>query len=373
MRPVVRAGVTPLASIFGSGFLVVVPVLASAIGPYSAVGMVAVLLLAYGVGGVIRHNISVVEPVLQSDPPRSALWLERASAVALIGAYVLSICLYLHILAAFVLKPLGYDDAFYQSLIVTLVLSVVILLGILGGLKPLEALEKYALGITLLIVVVLLVAFGVYDVSAIAAGEASIVPVPERDPWEAVRVVAGTLIVVQGFETTRYMGDAYDSETRVRASRWSQLVATLVYLAFVVLAMPLVPSLEGNYGANSLFDLTLVASAVLAIPLVIAATLSQFSAAVADVIAAVGGIDELASGRFARQWSYCFVGAGALVLTWSGDTLTVIAWASRAFAFYYLLQCLVALTVCPFARRKVWISVVAVALLFVVIFAIPAG
>ncbi len=374
MRPVAQATVTPLASIFGSGFLVVVPVLASAVGPYSVVAMIAVLCLAYGVGGVIRHNITIVEPALEHEPPRMAVLLEQASTLALIFAYVLSVCLYLHILAAFVLRPFDADSPINKSLLVTVLVASIVLMGIVGGLRPLESLEKYALAVTLAIVAVLLVTFARYDL--IVAGSSQgieLLSVPDRTPWEAVRIVAGTLIVVQGFETTRYLGASYDSETRVRASRLSQLVAAVVYVAFVALAMPLVPSLNGAYDANSLFDLSMTASALLPIPLVLAATMSQFSASVADTVAAVGSAEEVSGGRWPKTWAYAGVGIGATALAWTGDTLTVISWASRAFAFYYLLQCLVALTICPTARRKIWVSLVTIALAFVTIFAIPAG
>jgi len=374
MKRLTQAIVTPLASIFGSGFLVVVPVLASAVGPYSVVAMSAVVFLAYGVGGVIRHNITIVEPALQGDPPRMAVLLELASTYALIFAYVLSVCLYLHILAAFALKPFDLDSPFNKSLLVTICIASIVLLGIVGGLKPLEALEKYALGVTLAIVALLLLGFARYDLLAAASAKGLTLPhVSDRTPWEALRIVAGTLIIVQGFETTRYLGDSYDVETRVRASRWSQWIAAVVYVAFVALAMPLVPSLQGDYDANSLLDLSMTASVLLPIPLVIAASMSQFSAAVADTIAAAGSADEVSRGRLRKTWAYAGVGIGATALAWTGDTLTVIAWASRAFAFYYFLQCLVALTICPVARRKIWVSLVAVALAFVTIFAEPAG
>jgi len=369
-----QATVTPLASIFGSGFLVVLPVLASAAGPYSVVAIAAVLVLAYGVGGVIRHNITVVEPALAKNPPRAAVLLERLSAYALILAYVLSICLYLHILAAFALKPFEVDTAFNKSLLVTVIILGITVLGIGGGLKPLEALEKYALCVTLLIVALLLFAFARYDFLAVSSTSGLVMPeMPDRTPWEIVTIVAGALIIVQGFETTRYTGASYDAPTRAKASRLSQVIASIVYLSFVALGTPLLAGLNGRYDVNSLFGLSMAASVLLPIPLVVAATMSQFSAAVADTVASVGGIRETSRGRIASAGACIGVAAGTIVLAWSGNTFTVVAWASRAFALYYLLQCLVAFTICPYARRKIWISLVAIGLVFVTLFAVPAG
>ena len=53
-RKFFSATATPLASIFGSGFLVIVPILAGAVGPYAWLAMICVCLLAYAMGSVIR-------------------------------------------------------------------------------------------------------------------------------------------------------------------------------------------------------------------------------------------------------------------------------------------------------------------------------
>lgn len=53
---VLNATVTPLASIFGSGFLVIAPILTAAVGPYAVFAMIGICALAYGVGMVMRHN-----------------------------------------------------------------------------------------------------------------------------------------------------------------------------------------------------------------------------------------------------------------------------------------------------------------------------
>jgi hypothetical protein len=72
MKPLVDATSTPLSSIFGSGFLIIVPILAGAVGPYAVLAMAAVCALAYAVGGVIRFNIKHAEPGLAGTPGRSS-------------------------------------------------------------------------------------------------------------------------------------------------------------------------------------------------------------------------------------------------------------------------------------------------------------
>lgn len=61
-----KATATPLASIFGSGFLVIVPILAGATGKFSLLAMVAICALAYSIGWVIRFNIANAEPALNA-------------------------------------------------------------------------------------------------------------------------------------------------------------------------------------------------------------------------------------------------------------------------------------------------------------------
>ena len=99
-----HARATPLASIFGSGFLVIVPILNAAVGPYSLVAMAGVCALAYAMGSVIRFNILHAEPLLEAGKASARVArYERTANLALVLAYAISVCLYIHILAAFLL------------------------------------------------------------------------------------------------------------------------------------------------------------------------------------------------------------------------------------------------------------------------------
>lgn len=366
---------TPLASIFGSGFLVIVPILAGAMGKYSVFAMAGVCTLAYAVGSVIRYNINNAEPVLSTGkPPKAILFLERALDLALIIAYVISVTLYLHILSAFVLGGIHADTELNKNLLTSAIILVITVIGIIKGLNMLENLEQWALFITLLIIVVLIIGFARFD--WIVWHSTSGITLPKSldyTPWEILTIVAGTLIVVQGFETTRYLGNVYDSEIRVRASRLSQIISTTVYIVFVALALPIVHTLNGQYDDNSLIKIAGVASSLLVVPLIVAAALSQFSAAVADTLAASGDMQEVAQGRLKVKWGYLLIGVGAIALTWLANTLEIIALASRAFAFYYMLQCFVAISVSKSSVKRAGMAIVAAALGFITVFAVPAG
>lgn len=77
-----------------------------------------------------------------------------------------------------------------------------------------------------------------------------------------------------------------------------------------------------------------IASSLLIVPLIIAAAFSQFSAVVADTIAATGNMEEVTGKKLKEKWAYILIGTGAVVLTWEATTFELVSLASRAFAFY---------------------------------------
>jgi hypothetical protein len=374
LRTLVNATTTPLSSIFGSGFLIIVPILAAAVGVYSVLAMAGVCALAYAVGSVIRYNIIHTEPVLADKPSESTLSFERISDLALILAYVISVCLYLHILSAFVLGSFNADTELNENILTTSIIAIIMAIGLTKGLDVLEVLEDWGLYITLVIIVLLVGGFAVYGGTAwSSASGITLFKATPHTPWEMLTIVAGTLIVVQGFETTRYLGNEYEAGIRVSASRWSQIISTLVYVTFIAVAMPLVHTLNGQYDDNSLIKLAGVASSMLVAPLIIAAALSQFSAAVADTLAATGNMEEVTHGQLKARLGTLLVGGGAIALSWSANTLEIVALASRAFAFYYMIQCLVAVSVSKSTAERAGMLAVASALGFITIFAVPAS
>ena len=91
-----KATITPLASIIGSGFLVLGPVLLDHFGPYAPAVMAGLCLLAYGFGASIRANIRRLDagaPVQERA--------ETISAWILAFAYIISVAYYLNLFGAF--------------------------------------------------------------------------------------------------------------------------------------------------------------------------------------------------------------------------------------------------------------------------------
>lgn len=370
---VLPAVTTPLASIFGSGFLVIVPILVGAVGPFSPIAMLVICALAFAVGSIIRFNIKHAEPALAGTPGEATLSFERGSDLALILAYVISVCLYIRILSSFVLSGLDVGAPIASEILASLVIATITVIGMTKGLKVLEKLERWALYVTLLIIVLIFIGFAHYGWLEWSAETLRLPAMPEKTNWEILTIVGGTLIVVQGFETPRYLGDTYDTQTRISASRWSQYISTGVYVVFMILALPLAAALNGQFDDNSLLTMVGLATGLLVLPLIAAAALSQFSAAVADIIAATGNMEEVTHNHLKVKWGYAIVGVGAIVLTWSADTFQIVALASRAFAFYYMLQCFVAISVSESRAQRTGMAVIAAILAFIAAFSVPAG
>ena len=368
-----HARATPLASIFGSGFLVIVPILNGAVGPYSLVAMAAVCALAYAMGSVIRFNIIHAEPVLAAGEASARVGrYERTANLALVLAYAISVCLYIHILASFLLGWLGISSHRRENIVTVIIIAIIGALGRFRGLDMLLVLERWALRITGVLVLALIVGFAVFDWHAISTGTIQWPVFPKQDFWTILTVVGGTLIVVQGFETSRYLGSEFDRDLRVWSCRSSQIVSTIIYLVFIAVATPLMHFLGDKVEDNGLLILAAKALVWLPIPLVIAAVLSQFSAAVADVVAAGGNVAESTQGRVDQRQAYILICGIAIIMAFA-STLTILSFASRAFAFYYFLQCLVAIQVTDSRPRKIAMGILAAVLAFITLFAVPAG
>jgi hypothetical protein len=81
---------------------------------------------------------------------------------------------------------------------------------------------------------------------------------------------------------------------------------------------------------------------ILPVLLAVAAIGSQFSAAVADNEGAGGLIEDITHHKAPIRYAYLLILLVTIVLTWSTNVNEIIAYASRAFALYYTLQCIVA-------------------------------
>lgn len=338
-----RATVTPLASIMGSGFLVSAPLLAGIVGNLSLVCMALLLMLAYAVGSAIRFNIRHFEPIENDElgPAQSIAFLSR---IVLAGAYFISVTYYLQLLAAFVISATGISGGIVTDLITSALLMLIGGIGMWRGLGMLERVEKYAVALNLGMIGALLLALAVYNVKLWAGGQWSLPDVSSDINAHDLRVLLGLLIVVQGFETSRFLGDKHSAEERISTMRFAQLLSTAIYLVFIGLVTVL---FHDGLGADvtAIVQMTRPVASVLPICISVAAIGSQFSAAVADNEGAGGLIEDITHRRLSVRYAYLLILIVTLLLTWETDVNQIIAYASRAFALFYALQCLVAFVV----------------------------
>ena len=261
----------------------------------------------------------------------------------------------------------------------TVVLSFIGIYGWRRGLHGLERLEEYSVTIKLAIGASLLAGLIYYDGSN--GYDLTGLQTPETGLWGGLRQLGGMLRIVQGFEKSKYLGTSYAGPLRSRSMLFAQVLAGVIYIAFVALAMPLMaPVAKSEPNETAIIDLSGKITLVLPILLVLAATMSQFSAAIADTIGAGGVVETQTRKCFSAKVSYPFIAGFAVALIWNSNIFEVVALASRAFAFYYAFQAALAarlaarvanaprrqLLVCSFA------SLILI-LFLIVLFAIPVG
>ncbi|MEZ5525334.1 MAG: hypothetical protein R3E62_10305 [Pseudomonadales bacterium] len=375
--PFWRATVTPLASIIGSGFLVVVPLLASIAGNLAALAITGIVLLSFWLGSALRFNIlhDGKKPAAQTDS--IARPLERLSDIALAFAYVISITFYIRLMSGFVLTGIDAYTGFNADILATLILVFIGAYGFRRGLGGLERLEEYSVTIKLAIIASLLLGLAYYDVDN--GYSLSGLSAPETTLWDGLRQLGGMLLIVQGFETSKYLGSSYSELLRARSMRLAQLMAGAIYIIFVILAMPLMaPFAQMTPDETAIIDLSGTITLALPIMLVIAAAMSQFSAATADTIGAGGVIETETKRRISAHCSYPVIAALAVALIWVSNIFEIVALASRAFAFYYMLQAALAARLAikvNNGRKRQWLvgsySMLALILLSIVLFAKP--
>ncbi|QQA41680.1 hypothetical protein [Pelagovum pacificum] len=335
-----RATMTPLASIIGSGFLVLGPVLSHAYGLWAPAMMALLCVVAWLFGMAIRRNIADLADG-EDQRGRAERGLDAAASWALVGAYFIAVAYYLNLFGSFAVNLTPWNDPVHARIVTTAVFLVILLVGWTWGFKALERMEQVSVGIKLAIIAGLLAGLAWFFAGRVSAGELTLTPV-HVGWWEGTTLAFGLIVTVQGFETSRYLGRTYDAATRIRSMRLAQMLSAAIYMVYVVL---LAWSLGGEMpevDEAAIIDMMRVVAAVLPVLLVAAALSAQFSAAVADTSGAGGLMHELTGGKLGPRLSYVVLVGLGLVMTWTFNVFEIIAHASRAFALYYGVQALIA-------------------------------
>ena len=339
--PLWRATITPLASIIGSGFLVLGPILEVNFGLYAPLVMLALVVVAYLFGSAIRFNIGRIDAV--AHRPRAVERIEPLASAVLAFAYIISVAYYLNLFGAFGVSLTTLDDAYHARLLTSAVFLLSLIVGWSKGFSALERMEQVSVGIKLAIIAGLLFGLGVHFAKTAQSGALIFNPATVSG-WPALTLIFGLIVTVQGFETSRYLGHSYDAKTRIRSMRLAQNLSAVIYMVYIVLLAYVFAPGTMALNETSIIDMMQIVAPILPLLLVAAALSAQFSAAVADTSGSGGLIAEVSGNRISPRLAYAVLVVFGLFLTWTSNIFEIIAYASRAFAAYYAIQAGIAAT-----------------------------
>ncbi len=338
-RPRWRAMITPLASIIGSGFLVLGPILDASYGRYAPLVMAVLCIGAYLFGWTIRYNIAALEA--ENKRSNIADSLELLASWALTFAFVISVAYYLNLFGAFGVSLTPFDNAFNARILTSVVFLIILVTGWWKGFKALESMEYVSVALKLAIIAGVLMGLAIYF-SDKASNSALVLNPANVTGMSAITLAFGLIITVQGFETSRYLGGSYDPATRISSMKLAQWISAAIYMTYLLLISYVFTPGELEFSETAIISMMRIVAPILPPLLVAAALAAQFSAAIADTSGSGGLFVELTRGRITARQAYALLVVIGLLITWTANVFEIIAYASRAFAVYYALQAAIA-------------------------------
>lgn len=348
--PLWRASITPLASIIGSGFLVLGPILDVSFGGYAPLVMLGLCVISYLFGGAIRYNIHRIDN--EPERPPFVQTLETAASSVLAFAFIISVAYYLNLFGAFGVSLTSQNDAFHARLLTSAIFMMILIVGWTRGFLALERMEQVSVGIKLAIIAGLIAGL-IENFASKANHNALQFDTANVSGWAAFTLMGGLIVTVQGFETSRYLGATYDAETRIKSMRLAQLLSALIYFIYIGLLTYAFDFSAVTLSETAIIHLMESVAPILPLLLIAAALSAQFSAAVADTSGSGGLIAEITKGAVSAKLAYALLVGVGLLLTWTIDIFDIISYASRAFAAYYGLQAAIAAISCHAEGNKV--------------------
>ncbi|KYH24209.1 hypothetical protein HAPAU_36800 [Halalkalicoccus paucihalophilus] len=346
-----QAMVVPIANIMDIGFVLLAPAIVYITGLESPLTYAGLCALAYAMGWVIRYNIERFEPIAKErgilhDCSYVANWM-------LIIASIVNVGYYLQLMGVIIIYPFDFGNG--DSIATIIAVVSLIALGVIGyffGLSRFNQMGQRTTAFNLAAVLAIIAGFLAYNGGAAVAGNWS---VPAYNPPVTTtdfRYILGFYVIVQGFEASRYLTKEYSTSRRIQTMRNAQIIATVIYVLFSVSTLFLFD--EVGYAPTPAVIITIseVASPVLPLLVLLLVIGSQFSASINDIHSRSDTMEELSDQRIPRRYTFPLLAAGSIVVVLSMDVFTVVAAASRMFAAYYALQCLIALIIA--GRRRQW-------------------
>ncbi len=223
-------------------------------------------------------------------------------------------------------------------------------------------------------IVAVLVAFAAYNVQRLVGGDFDLPHFNAPDNDEAFRKLLGLFVLVQGFESSRYIGAYFSADKRVKTMRSAQYISSAVYVLFVAFSLILFATVKAPNNVTAIFEVSKQVSAFLPFLIMAAALGSQLSAIVNDTETRTEMLARQVGDRLPRQWTFPLFLVPAILVVLLTDVSSVVALASRVFAAYYLSQALIAGRLAWRAERWAWVAFftgIALAMAVVAVFGIP--
>ncbi|MGH6970997.1 MAG: hypothetical protein ACREEQ_05240, partial [Caulobacteraceae bacterium] len=131
--------------------------------------------------------------------------------------------------------------------------------------------------------------------------------------------------------------------------RYAQWISSAIYLGFLLLLTPFLGAASRVKDVAGIMGIMELVAPFMGLLVLVGAVSSQLSAAVADSIGSAGLASEASRGKLGVKAGFVASAALAVAVAWLTDPFQVVAVASRSFALFYMLQCVLAFLV---ARRK---------------------
>lgn len=337
---VYKAFSVPFASIMDIGFLAVIPLIVMVMGLDAAIFVLGVVIVAYLMGAVIRYNIAHRERGRDGQP------LDRLipiSSYVLAGAYAINIAYYLQLLGVLAMALFDSENQLAISLLATVVLATIGIVGFTAGLAKLNALGERIIPINLAVIGGFLFGLLAFNIGELLSGDWALPDLAGKTDSTSIRKVLGTLVIVQGFEVSLYLGTRFPQRLRTRTMRYAQIISGAIFFLTFALLTVLFDTPTDVSGVGAVIDISRAVSGLLPFLLVFGAIGSQLAASVSNVAGGGTLLVETVGKRLNGRVSYQFIVVPAIALTWLTDINQVIALASRAFAAYYAIECVIAI------------------------------
>ena len=365
-----EATVVPLSNIMDVGFILFSPSIVLLVGFRAPFFMFGICLVAIAAGLAMAYNIRHYEPI-EGDGGRPDR-IEIISEWALLGASMVNIAYYTLVLMALILLPFKANGDTRESVMGTVLLGVLIIIGMRGGMDKLNKAGNRTTAFNIAAVVGVVVAFLIANFQAALGGQWGLGPSPDLGT-EEIRKMIGLFALVQGFEASRYIGVRFGAERRVSTMRLAQGISTVVFVVFVsALLLGFLPPPEGvGTDGKAIFQIASVVGDALPWMLLLAALGSQSAAIIG---ATSSRSDMLVSHKVPRTTTFPIILVPAILLVIFVDVTVAVNLASRVFAAFFTLQASLAALLA--FRKQSWLAVagfvgVALMMLAILVFGLP--